>query len=83
MVAAAAGGATDMVEDGINGLFVPPGDTARLAEALGRLLGDEALRAKLGRAGAQIVRQRYLFEAFQGALERILGDCGLDSGDWA
>lgn len=79
VVAAAAGGATDVVEDGINGLLVPPGDTPRLAEALGQLFADEALRARLGRAGAEIVRQKYLFEVFQGALERILCDCGLDS----
>jgi glycosyltransferase involved in cell wall biosynthesis len=75
VVAAAAGGATDVIEDGINGLLVPPRDTGQLAQALGRLLNDEALRAELGRRGAEMVRQMYQFEVFRAELERLLGEC--------
>jgi len=77
VVAAAAGGATDVVEDGINGLLVPPGDAARLAQALDRLLGDESLRGDLGKRGAEIVRQKYSFEVFEAELETILDASGL------
>lgn len=83
VVAAAVGGAPDVVEEGVNGLLVPPGDARRVAEALARLLGDEALRAKLGSGGAQIVRQKYRFGVFQTALERILADCAVDSANGA
>ena len=37
--------------DGVTGLIVPPGDAPRLRAALRRLLGDDELRARLGRPG--------------------------------
>jgi phosphatidyl-myo-inositol dimannoside synthase len=81
VVGAACGGTTDIVEDGINGLLVPPHDTERLAQALEHLLRDESLRARLGERGAQIVRQRYRFDVFQDALEPILTSCCTESGE--
>ena len=44
------GGNAEVVADGVHGLLVPPGDARRLAGAVGRLLGDEALRGRLGEA---------------------------------
>jgi glycosyltransferase involved in cell wall biosynthesis len=80
VVGAASGGTTDLVEDGINGLLVPPGDAGALAQALGRLLGDEPLRAELGQRGAEIVRRKYQFAVFQSELEKILGECSSNLG---
>lgn len=79
IVAAAAGGSTDLVEDGVNGILVPPRDQAALAKAFERLLRDDSLRAALGRRGAEIVRRKYQFNLFQSQLASILADCGLDS----
>lgn len=39
-----------LVENGENGLLIPDGDVAGLAEALRRMMADPALRARLGRA---------------------------------
>jgi glycosyltransferase involved in cell wall biosynthesis len=78
VVGIACGGITDVVEDGINGLLVPPGDTVVLAQSLGRLLSDELLCAKLGACGAVTVRRKYQFSVFQSELENILGE--LDFG---
>jgi len=75
VIGAACGGTTDVVEDGINGLLVPPHDPVALAQALARLLGDETLRANLGRRGGEIVRRKYQFAVFQSELERILVEC--------
>lgn len=37
-----------MVDDGVNGLVVPPGNPALLADALERLVSDPGLRSRLG-----------------------------------
>ena len=77
IVAAATGGTTDLVEHEVNGLLVPPHDPQRLADAIARLLRDDSLRLELGRRGAEIVREKYQFDAFQSELERVLVECGL------
>jgi phosphatidyl-myo-inositol dimannoside synthase len=77
VVGAAAGGVTDIIEHGQNGLLVPAGDLNGLIETLERLLTSESLRISLGSRGAQMVRSRYSFETFCSDLERVLGDCGL------
>ena len=51
VVATAVGGLLDAVEDGVTGLFVPPGDVAFLREAIAGLLHDDARRVRLGEAG--------------------------------
>ncbi len=51
VVATDGGGVPDLVEDGRTGLLVPPRDAPRLAEALGRLLEDADLRARLSAGG--------------------------------
>jgi D-inositol-3-phosphate glycosyltransferase len=53
VVAPRSGGIPDFVHDDDNGLLVPPGDAAALAEALERLLGNADLRARLGRRGRE------------------------------
>jgi glycosyltransferase involved in cell wall biosynthesis len=50
VVASRVGGITDLVEEGVDGLLVPPRDPAALAAALVRVLSDRALAEALGRA---------------------------------
>ena len=49
-IAADVGGVADAVADGVTGLLVPPGSPDAVASATLRLLGDPALRARLGDA---------------------------------
>jgi glycosyltransferase involved in cell wall biosynthesis len=58
VVASAVGGLLDLVEDGVTGLLVPPGDVGALRAAVERLLGDGALRARLGAAARERTRER-------------------------
>ncbi len=54
-----SGGIPDLVEDGVSGLLVPPGDALALAEALTRVLGEPDLAAGLG-AGAHAAANRWI-----------------------
>jgi 2-deoxystreptamine N-acetyl-D-glucosaminyltransferase/2-deoxystreptamine glucosyltransferase len=58
VVASAVGGIPEVVQDGVTGLLVPPGDADALAAALDRLVADPALRARLA-AGARAHARRY------------------------
>lgn len=49
--------------DGETTLAVPPGDSAALAAALTRLLGDQELRAKLGAAARERATSRFTWRA--------------------
>lgn len=55
VVAADAGDVGQVVVDGRTGLLVPAGDEAALSEAVGKLLDDPELRARLGEAGRRMV----------------------------
>ncbi|MBH0774744.1 glycosyltransferase family 4 protein [Nocardia bovistercoris] len=51
VIAADAGGPTEIVRDGRDGVLVTPGAPAALAAALDRLIADPALRARLAESG--------------------------------
>lgn len=53
VVASATGGIPDVVKDGVNGLLVPPGDAAALADALERVLTSKSLTATLSDGARQ------------------------------
>jgi glycosyltransferase involved in cell wall biosynthesis len=51
VIAAAHGGSLEMVEAGVSGLLVPPGDIAALTAAILQLIDQPALRQQFGTAG--------------------------------
>jgi len=52
-------GVPEILEDGVTGLLVDPGDARGMADAIMRLLEDTALRRRLAAAGAENVRKRF------------------------
>jgi glycosyltransferase involved in cell wall biosynthesis len=65
-------GIPELIRDRTNGLLVPPDDPAKLAEAIGELLSDRSLAARLGAAGQSLVRDRHSPEARIRILREIL-----------
>lgn len=78
VVGSDVGGIPHVVRSDVDGLVVPPGETAPLAEALASILEDDALARRLGRAGRIAAedtwdwsRQR---ERMTGQIEEALAD---------
>jgi glycosyltransferase involved in cell wall biosynthesis len=59
IVVTAVGGNTELIEDEVTGLVVPPDDEPALREAIIRLLDDRALAGKLGAAAQQRAREQF------------------------
>jgi len=62
VVASRVGAVGDAVNDGVTGLLVEPERPEPIAEAVLRLLGDDALRARMGAAGREIALERFSAE---------------------
>jgi glycosyltransferase involved in cell wall biosynthesis len=62
VVAARCGGIPEVVEDGVTGLLVEPGDLSGFASGVIRLLEDPPLRERLGRSGRRHVEARFGME---------------------
>jgi glycosyltransferase involved in cell wall biosynthesis len=69
VVASRVAGIPDVVQDGANGLLVPPGDVEALRAALQRLADDDALRARLGTAARATVMARHGWDAVAARFE--------------
>lgn len=63
VIAARAGGLIDAIEDGRNGLLIPPGNSAALTSALLRLLEDETFARRLGATGRAGITERFSVQA--------------------
>jgi glycosyltransferase involved in cell wall biosynthesis len=67
VIVSAAGGAAELVTDGVDALTHTPGDVAGLARCIERLASDAALRARLGAAARQSALRLFDPAAFTAA----------------
>jgi glycosyltransferase involved in cell wall biosynthesis len=72
VVATAAGGTAEVVEDEVTGLLVPVADAAALRAAVERLWRDPALGRRLAAAATGRVRERFDFDEMVSATEALL-----------
>jgi glycosyltransferase involved in cell wall biosynthesis len=62
VIAAEIGGLGELVEDGVTGLLVPPGEAEPLADAIVRLASDLPLARTMGEAGRRRALEQFLQE---------------------
>jgi glycosyltransferase involved in cell wall biosynthesis len=74
VVATSVGGVPETVEGGENGLLVPRADPQALAEAIGRLLVDDALARRLANAARATVERRHSPAVYERTLVDIYRD---------
>jgi glycosyltransferase involved in cell wall biosynthesis len=71
VVATAVNGVPELVEDGVTGVVVPPGDAPALARAAGALLADGPRARALGRAARRRVAERFTVERMVAETEQL------------
>lgn len=67
IVACAAGGIPEAVRDGVNGILVPPADSAALGRAIAELAADAGRRRALGAAGRALMEREFSIPAMSAA----------------
>lgn len=71
VVASRVGGIPEMIDDGRNGLLVPPHDPPALANAIVRLLTNHPLADMIGRAGHDTVHDRFCIQLMVNAVQEL------------
>jgi glycosyltransferase involved in cell wall biosynthesis len=78
-VASDAPGLRESVVDGQTGFLVPHGDVPALAAAISALLGDAALRERMGHQ-ARIFAERFSWDASADGVESVLREVVAEGG---
>jgi glycosyltransferase involved in cell wall biosynthesis len=72
VIGMAAGGALELIIDGVTGCLVPPDDETALAEAIAQLLANPGWAAGLAERGRQEAEQRFSLTAMLSSFEQAL-----------
>jgi glycosyltransferase involved in cell wall biosynthesis len=80
VVASMAGGPVEIIENGRNGLLVPPGDHVLLAAAITGLLADPVAAARIAEQGHRDAKSRFSAPAHAEAMKRLYQEVLARSG---
>jgi len=75
VIASRLSGVPELVEDGVNGLLVPPGDAAGLAEAIRSMTAYPARARQMGERGREKVRRAFRLDVSVARLLRRIDEC--------
>jgi glycosyltransferase involved in cell wall biosynthesis len=73
VIGTAVGGTTEIIEDGISGMLVPPGDPDSLASAMTLLLSDTSKAQQIGEQAKNRYLAHFEFAGFYEAMKKIYG----------
>ena len=80
VVGTRVGGIPDLIEDGVNGFLVEPGNEIQLTEAILRILTEKELAKQLGANGRRKIQSRYsaayMVQAIEAVYHRLLNEKG-------
>jgi glycosyltransferase involved in cell wall biosynthesis len=74
VVATSAGGPAEVINDGADGLLVPPGDEVALADTLRRLLTDSSLVDRIGMAARARALSNFTDDRLASGLDSLITD---------
>lgn len=80
VVASRVGGIPALIQDGVNGLLVPPADGPALAAALRRIIRDPEEACRLGEKAAGSIGQEYAITSMVRAIESVYREAGAAYG---
>jgi glycosyltransferase involved in cell wall biosynthesis len=71
VIAARAGGVTEIIEDGVSGILTTPGDPVELADAIQRVLGDAEFAHRLASDGRRRIVERFTIQRVARDVEQL------------
>jgi len=84
VIATCVDGSAELVDDGVDGLLVPVGDTAELVKALTRLVDAPSMRLAFGEAGRRKVERSFTIERntleHARVYEEVISTCRSEAG---
>jgi phosphatidylinositol alpha-1,6-mannosyltransferase len=74
-------GSAESIVDGETGILIDPDDHVAIADALGRLLSDGALRARMGAAARALAVRQFSVEVFEQRIGDVISRFAGEGGD--
>ena len=71
VIATAAGGVLDIIEDGVNGLLVPPQNSKAMAETILQIIYNQDKAQKIGLAARRSVAEKFTVRHHVNAVQKL------------
>ena len=75
VVASRVGGIPDLVEHGVNGLLVSPGDVLELSNAIEKIVRDKKLALEMSKKGRKRITEQFSADAMVQSIEKVYNEC--------
>jgi glycosyltransferase involved in cell wall biosynthesis len=69
------GGIPDLVEHGVNGFLVSPGDVLELSNTIKKIVKDKKLAHEMAEKGRKRITEQFSAEAMVQSIEKVYNEC--------